>query len=197
MSAKQTRSLRADAQLNQDRLLEAAAIAFTRDGADASLKGIAQAAGVGIGTLYRRFPTRELLIEAVYSNETARLCAAAPELLEMLSPVAGLRAWMDQFLDYMWTKRGMTGALQAALVPEGEVMVTRVLLADAIATLLAAGIADGSIRADIAAYDVLMAVGGITLIAGHPTQRELAGRLLDLLIDGLATDSRRPDIRVQ
>jgi AcrR family transcriptional regulator len=190
MTSANGRSLRADAQLNQDRLLEAAATAFARDGADTSLKGIARAAGVGIATLYRRFPSRELLIEAVYRNETARLCAAASELLDTLAPVAALRNWMDRFVDYMWTKHGMTEALRAALVAEDDVMFTRGLLADAITTVMAAGVADGTVRPDISGYDVLMAIGGITLIAGAPGQRELAGRLLDLLVDGLATAQR-------
>ena len=185
MSPARVRSLRADAQLNQDRLLEAAAAAFAREGAETSLKGIAKEAGVGIATLYRRFPTRELLIEAVYSNETARLCAAAGELLSTHPAVPSLRAWMDRFVDYMWTKRGMTGALHSVLVADDDVMYTRGLLADAIATLMTAGVADDTIRADIAPYDVLMALGGVTLIAGDPSQNALGCRLLDLLIDGL------------
>jgi AcrR family transcriptional regulator len=179
------RSLRADARLNQDRLIQVAAIAFARDGADTSLKGIAKGAGVGIATLYRRFPTRELLIEAVYRNETVRLCASALTLLETEPPLPALRSWMDQFLDYMWTKHGMSSALRAALVADDDVMYTRRLLADAITTLIAAGMADNSIRNDVASYDVLMALGGITLIAGEPGQRELGSRLLNLLIDGL------------
>jgi AcrR family transcriptional regulator len=190
--AANVRSLRADAQLNQDRLLEAAAAAFARDGADTSLKGIAKEAGVGIATLYRRFPTRELLIESVYTNETAKLCASAATLLETSSPLLALRSWMDQFVDYMWTKHGMISALRSVLVAEDDIMYTRGLLADAIATLIAAGARDNSIRDDVAGYDVLMALGGITLIAGDPDQRELGSRLLDLLIDGLSVTAGRP-----
>jgi AcrR family transcriptional regulator len=185
VSPESTRSLRADAQLNHDRLLDAAARAFARDGSEASLKAIAKDAGVGIGTLYRRFPTRERLVEAIYRNETARLCAAAPELLETLPAIEALRTWMDRFVDYMATKHGMAAALRAVLVTEGDRMQTRDLLTDALATLLTAGIADETIRPDVEPNDVLMGLGGVTLIAGDPGQHELAGRLLDLLMDGL------------
>jgi len=180
------RPLRADARLNQDRLLEAAAREFAREGPAASLKAIAKDAGVGIGTLYRRFPTRERLIEATYRNETARLCAAAPELLASSSPVAALRAWMIRFVDYMATKHGMAEALHAVLVTQGDLrMQTRDLLRQALATLLAACRRDAVTRQDADPDDVLMALGGVALIAGEPGQRELAGRLIDLLIDGL------------
>ena len=180
------RALRADAQLNRDRLLEAAAQAFARDGTDTSLKAIAQEAGVGIGTLYRRFPTREDLIEATYRNETTRLCESAAELLENGEPAAALRQWMDRFVDYMLTKHGMSDALPSILAAhEGLRANTRTLLRDAIATLLEAGIQTASLRQDIPADDVMMALGGITLIAGAEHQRDLAARLLDLLMDGL------------
>ncbi|WP_329135101.1 TetR/AcrR family transcriptional regulator [Streptomyces sp. NBC_01476] len=180
------RRLRADAQLNEDRLLEAAARAFADEGADASLKAIAKEAGVGIGTLYRRFPTRERLIEATYRNETARLCAAAPELLATEPPVRALRTWMDLFIDYMATKHGMADALPAILAAEdGLRMRTRDLLTEAGRGLVSAGIEAGEIRPDADPSDVLMALAGITLIAGAPSQRPLAHRLTDLLLAGL------------
>jgi AcrR family transcriptional regulator len=183
---ERTRPLRADAQQNEMRLLDAAARAFARDGTAASLKEIARQAGVGIGTLYRRFPTRESLVEATYRNETAQLCAAAPELLATTPAVPALRAWMDLFVDHMVTKHGMADALRAVLLSDGDLrMRTRDLLTDALATLLGAGVAAGTVRADVATHDVLMGIGGITLIAGDPGQRDLAGRLLDLLVDGL------------
>jgi AcrR family transcriptional regulator len=186
VSPERVRPLRADAQLNQDRLLEAAARAFARDGSEASLKAIAKDAGVGIGTLYRRFPTRERLIEATYRNETARLCAAAPELLQTSPAAEALRTWMDLFVDYMATKHGMADALHAVLVTEGDLrMQTRDLLTEALATLMTAAVADRAIRPDIDPNDVLMGLGGVTLIAGEPGQHDLARRLLDLLMDGL------------
>ncbi|MFD9738513.1 TetR/AcrR family transcriptional regulator [Umezawaea sp. NPDC059074] len=190
MPPENTRPLRADARQNEDRLLEASARAFARDGSEASLKDIAKDAGVGIGTLYRRFPTRERLIEATYRNETARLCEAAAESLETSSARDALRAWMDGFVDYMATKHGMAEALHAVLVTQGDLrMRTRDLLTEALATLLAAGVAEGAIRADVDPDDVLMALGGVTLIAGGADQRALAGRLLDLLLAGLVSPS--------
>jgi len=189
------RALRADAQLNHERLLEAAARAFARDGADTSLKAIAHDAGVGIGTLYRRFPTRDDLIEATYRNETTRLCERAPELLATSPPRDALRGWAEGFVDYMLTKTGMAEALPGILAAQdGLRLHSRDLLRTAIDTLLTAGIADGSVRDDVPANDVMMALGGITLIAGHESQRQLASRLLELLIDGLSP-AAKPESR--
>ncbi|HEV7979296.1 TetR/AcrR family transcriptional regulator [Amycolatopsis sp.] len=186
MSPEDARPLRADAQINHDRLLDAAALAFAKDGAEASLKAIAQDAGVGIGTLYRRFPTRDRLVEATYRNEVARICAAAPDLLKASPAVEALRVWMDQFIDFLATKRGMAEALRAVLVADGELrMRTRDLLTDALAALLKAGAAENAIRQDVEPDDVLMGLGGVALIAGEPAQRDQARRLLDLLVDGL------------
>lgn len=179
------RSLRADAQSNYERLLAVAAEVFAREGTQASLKAIAQRAGVGIGTLYRRFPTRETLVEAVYRNEVARLCAAADELLGTLPPAAALPAWMERFVDFMAAKRGMGEALRAVLLSEQDRMHTRDLLRAAIATLLAAGAADGVVRPGVDPNDVLMALGGITLIAGEERRRDLATRLIGLLLHGV------------
>lgn len=177
--------MRADARQNHDRLLEAAARAFASDGSEASLKDIAKDAGVGIGTLYRRFPNREVLVEAVYRNETARLAVAATELLEKKPPVEALREWMSRFVAYIDTKHGMGEALPVVLSSAGDLrMESRQLLADAIAVLLDAGIAGGAIRKDAAPGDVLMALGGVTLIAAKEPSG-LADRLLDLLVDGL------------
>lgn len=175
--------LRADARQNQERLLTVAAEALARDGADASLKAIAQEAGVGIGTLYRRFPTREALVEAVYRAEVARLCDAAPELLTQEPPLDALREWMGRFVDFMAAKHAMADALKAVLASEDDRMRTRFLLRDALAVLLDAGAAESVVRPGLDPYDVLMALGGVTLIAEGP---EAARRLLALLVEGLA-----------
>jgi AcrR family transcriptional regulator len=175
------RRLRADARHNHDLLLDEAAQAFAREGTQTSLKAIARAAGVGIGTLYRRFPTREALVEAVYHNEVARLCDAAPDLLAALPPADALRAWMERFVDFMAAKNGMGESLRAVLVSEDDRLRTRDLLRGAIATLLAAG----EVRAGVEPDDVLMGLGGITLIAREEGQRELATRLIDLLLYGV------------
>jgi AcrR family transcriptional regulator len=182
------RSLRADARANRDRLLEVAAASFAHSGADASLKAIAAEAGVGIGTLYRRFPTRDDLIEAVYRTQTDRLCGAAVGLLASRRPLDALQGWMEQFVDYMLTKQGMAEALPAILAArEGLRAHSRAALHDAVRTLVAAGQEEGSLRSDVDPGDVLMALGGITLIAGHEDQRELATRLIALLLAGIKT----------
>lgn len=173
--------MRADARHNHERLLAVAAAAFAREGPGASLKSIAQEAGVGIGTLYRRFPTRETLVEAVYRNEVEKLCAAAPELVPRLSGVDALVAWMARFVDFMAAKHGMADALRAVLASDDDRMHTRGLLRDALATLLDAGVADGTVRAGMDPYDVLMALGGMTLVA----EPDMALRLIDLLVRGL------------
>src|SRR5689334_2865327 len=104
MDEPTNRPLRADAQRNRDRLLAVAARAFAEDGAAATIDAIAREAGVGVGTVYRHFPTREALIEAAYRNELVGVCDAATELLDSLAPEKALRSWMDRFVDYMTTK---------------------------------------------------------------------------------------------
>jgi AcrR family transcriptional regulator len=164
----------------------------------AGLKAIAKDAGVGIGTLYRRFPTREILVEAVYRSESTRLCAAAPDLLVDRPPREALRIWMDRFVDYMATKQGMAEALHTVLVEGGDLrMETRDLLGEAVATLMAAGIASGSLRDDVDPNDLLMSLGGVALIAGHEQRRDLAGRLLDLLLDGLSPQGLTERVRAK
>ena len=180
------RPVRADARRNRERLLEAAVRAFASDGADVTLEAIAKTAGVGIGTLYRHFPTRDALAEAAYRQELAHLCDAVPGLLRSLPPDEATRAWMDRFIDYMTTKRYMAGALQAVIASGGDPYAeSRARLIAAITTLLTAGISAGTIRADVEPNDVLLALSGVSLAAGAPDQREQAGRLLDLLVDGL------------
>jgi len=182
----QARPLRADAQRNRDQLLAAAAQAFSQDGPDVTLEAIAKDAGVGIGTLYRHFPTREALIDAAYRNELARLCDAAAELVQRMPPDRALRTWMDRFADYMTTKRGMAGALRAVIASGGNPYAeSRDRLTAAITTLLEAGAATGTVRSDVEAGDALASLMGVSLAAGDPAQRDQAGRMLDLLMDGL------------
>jgi AcrR family transcriptional regulator len=184
--ANRERPLRADARRNRERLLEEAVRAFSQDGAEVTLDSIARAAGVGIGTLYRHFPTREALVEAAYRNELARLCDAVPELLATLPADRALRAWMDRFVDYLTTKRGMADALRAVVASGGNPFAqTRDRLTGAVGALLAAGGAAGSVRTDVDPVDVLTGLSGVSLAAGAPEQRAQAGRVLDLLMDGL------------
>jgi AcrR family transcriptional regulator len=181
------RPLRADARRNRDRLLDAAVRAFSQAGPEeVTLDAIAKDAGVGIGTLYRHFPTREALVEAAYRNELARLCDAAPELLETLPPDQALRQWMDRFIDYMTTKRGMADALRAVIDSGGNPFAeSRDRMTEAITTLVKAGSAAGTVRDDVDPGDVVASLSGVTLASGGPDQRDRAGRMLDLLMDGL------------
>jgi AcrR family transcriptional regulator len=178
--------VRADAQRNRDLLLQAAVRAFAQDGPDVTLEAIARDAGVGIGTLYRHFPTREALVEAAYRNELARLCDAVADLLQAMPPDEATRAWMDRFVDYMTTKRGMAGALRAVIASGGNPFAqSRDRLVGAITALLQAAADAGTIRPDIEPADVLASLSGVSLAAGRPAQRDQARRLLDLLMDGL------------
>jgi AcrR family transcriptional regulator len=179
------RPLRADAQRNRDRLLEVAVRALSHDGPEVTLDAIAKEAGVGIGTLYRHFPTREALIDAAYRNELARLCDSAGDLLRDMPPDQALRAWMDRFADYMTAKRGMGDALRALIASGGDPFSqSRDRLTAAVTELLRAGAEAGTLRPDVSPDDVLVALNGISL-ATDPERRDQAGRLLDLLMDGL------------
>ncbi len=147
---------------------------------------------MGIGTLYRHFPTREALVEAVYRAETRRLGDAAPELLRGQPPVAALRAWTARFLDFMATKDGMAEVLHAVLTAdEGLRTDTRASLIRAVALLLDAGKASGDLRPDLDPGDVFLALGGFALVLGkqplgkQPDAPGLADRLLGLLLEGL------------
>nr|WP_238362453.1 TetR/AcrR family transcriptional regulator [Actinopolymorpha pittospori] len=167
-------------------MLAAAVRLFSEQGLGATLDAIAKEAGVGIGTLYRHFPTREALIEAAYRNELQAVCDAAADLLTSAPPGEALRTWMDRFIDYMTTKLGMAEALRAVIASGGNPYAqSRALLVTSIESLLEAAAAGGAIRSDVDADDVLIGLSGVALAAGEPTQRAQAGRLLDLLMDGL------------
>jgi AcrR family transcriptional regulator len=183
----EARPLRADAARNRERLLSAAVRALSSGaGPDVTLEAIAREAGVGIGTLYRHFPTREALVEAAYRNELTRLCEAAPELARTLPADRATRVWMDRFVDYMTTKAGMADALRTVIASGGNPFATsRAQLLTALTGLLQAGSAAGVIRGDVDPADVLASLSGVSLAAGGPAQREQAGRMLDLLMDGL------------
>lgn len=186
MAARPDTPPRADAQRNRRRLIEVAQHAFTTGHGKVSLEAVAKQAGVGIGTLYRHFPTREALVEAVYLAERARLCEAAQELLTEQPPQLALRIWMDRFADYIATKREMADALRA-LFADGTVTHSqaRQELSVAVRRLLDAGAAAGTVRGDVAAEDVVAALVGVVSVCTLPEQRDQAERLFDLLMDGL------------
>ncbi len=180
------RSQRADARRNRETLLAVAVSLLSQSGGDVPLEEIAARAGVGIGTLYRHFPTREALIEAVYRQEIGQLCSAVDQLLATLPPDAALREWMQWFVDYVGSKRGMASALQSLVDAESPSFApTYSQIVGALARLLDAGVAAGTIRADSDAEDVLRALRGVWLVADDPQRSDQARRLLNLLMDGL------------
>jgi AcrR family transcriptional regulator len=181
------RKKRADAEQNRARVLAAATEAFGAAGDDqVTLKAIAKSAGVGIGTLYRHFPTREALVEAAYKDELRRLEESADELLEREEPEAAMRMWMDVFADYVRTKNGMADTLRA-VVASGAIVSsnTRDGLTAAIARLLEAGAEAGTLRADVAAEDVFTILAGVFLATGNWGDIARTGRVLDLVMAGL------------
>ncbi len=177
---------RADATRNRRQLLDVATRLFAAAGTEPSMRAIAAEAGVGIATLYRHFPTRESLVDAVYQDQVSRLTAGAEDLLARLGPAAALRRWMDLFGDWIATKNGMLDTL-LAMVESGEIAHahTRTELLAAIDGLLEAGRASGELRADVPAEDIAAALIGIFTVAGSAEHKAMAGRLLDLLLDGL------------
>jgi AcrR family transcriptional regulator len=179
------RPLRADAQRNRDKLLVAATAAFAEEGEGVALDAIAARAGVGIGTLYRHFPTREVLVVAAYQHEVDALCAAAADFLGRLPPEEALRAWLDRFADYIMTKRAMGDALRQAASDSPLFTTTRERILEALRLLLSAGAVAGTLRADVDPKDVMRLVNGIWHLPDGPEWRADVGRMLDLVIDGL------------
>lgn len=172
--------LRRDAQRNRDDILAAAVQAFARD-AGASLEGIAQTAGVGIGTLYRHYPTREALVEAAYRTEIKKLCDAAPELLARHRPDLAIARFLERFIDHMESKRGMIEAIRAAIVAGGApASESLAMVTAAVAPLVEAGRAQGVLRPDVTVRDVIIVKGAIAM-----ARPENARRLAAILVDGL------------
>ena len=149
-----------------------------------TLEAIARDAGVGIGTLYRHFPNREALVEAIYRTELAEVAAAAERLLKRHPPKTALRRWMDRYASFVAAKRGMAESLHA-MFDSGAMQPsqTRDSIAGAVDLLLRAGADDGSLRSDVQADDVVSSLIGIFLVSGSPEQ---TGRMLDLLVAGIA-----------
>ena len=183
------RKPRADARRNREGLLEAAKAAFAELGADASLEEIARRAGVGIGTLYRHFPTRDAVVEAVYRREVQQLAGAAPRLIESLPPVEALRAWMRLFIDYVAAKRVIAPALKS-LVGGGSALYadSSARINQAMALLVECAQASGDVRPSVEAADLLRALIGFAYVNSAPDWEASARRLIDLMIDGLRSE---------
>jgi AcrR family transcriptional regulator len=179
------RRLRSDAQRNRKRILEVAKAAFTRDGADASLDEIAKQTGVGAGTLYRHFPTRDALIEGVYQNEVEKLAAAADRFAETMSPIEALRAWMLLFVDYIAAKHIIAPALNSVVGgPSRLYEGSRGLIQGAMDELVKRAKKSGNLRRDLDASDLLRALIGVSHVGAGPYWQQSARRLVDILIAG-------------
>ena len=182
----QARKPRADRLRNRERLVAAAKDAFTKVGAGAPLEAIARSAGVGIGTLYRHFPTREALLAAVYRRELAQLADAAERLLAEMRPLAALEAWLRRLVDYMATKRVIAPALHASPGGGAEAFAqSGPTLMGAMQRLAQAAIASGDIRADIKPDDLVRMLAGLSYGYDQPDWEASARRLITVMLAGL------------
>jgi AcrR family transcriptional regulator len=179
------RKPRSDARRNRERILEVARQAFSRSGANASLDDIARKAGVGPGTLYRHFPTREELLVAVYRSEMEKLAAAEQKFAEELPPVEALRAWLLLFIDYIARKQLIAPALNALLGDPKKVFESSYArIWEAVHALVRRAIENGDIRNDLDPVDLLRALIGVASVATSPDWQLSARRLVDILIAG-------------
>ncbi len=180
------RKPRADAARNRERVLEAAKAVFSTGGPDASLEAVAKRAGVGIGTLYRHFPTREALFEAVYRREVEQLSELAEQLKNEASPVEALRRWLRSNVEFVATKKGMAAALALAAHGMSELHAySSDRLGKAIGALLDRAATAGEIRADVEPADVLRALVGMCYMNDQRGWQASVNRLLDIFVDGL------------
>ncbi|MFD8568511.1 TetR/AcrR family transcriptional regulator [Streptomyces sp. NPDC059639] len=183
--------LRSDAQRNRERILEVALAELTRS-ADAPLSAIAKKAGVGQGTFYRNFPSREALVLEVYRYEVQQVADTAAQLLCARSPEVALREWMDRLAQYAMAKAGLANALREATTAPGAFKsIAHGLLTDAVTLLLAANEEAGTIRPGVSTDDFMLAIAGLWQIDAQGDWQSRAGRLLDLVMDGLRAGAPR------
>ena len=186
LNKKASRKPRADALRNRDLLLEAAKSVFSAGGPEASLEAVARTAGVGIGTLYRHFPTREALFEAVYRHEVHQLADLAERLKKERRPIEALRQWMRSIVKFVATKKGMSTALALAVSKDSDlVSYSSDRLTRAIGLLLEQAIAAGEVRSDVGPEDLLRAIVGMCYTHDQPGWQKNVLRLVDIFVDGL------------
>ncbi len=185
-------SLRADARRNRDNLVAVARAAYAAAGGTVTLEGIARAAGVGIGTLYRHFPTRESLVEAVYAAQLDDVASSARSLLDQFPPDVALHAWINRYAEFTATKRGMVDTLRAGWA-SGRITTprTRERITAAIGMILTAGAQAGSLRADVDPDDVTAMLLGVFLATASDSPSEQIGRLLALVVDALRPQAQQ------
>ncbi len=182
---KVARKQRADAQRNRERILEVARALFTRHGVSVGLDEVARQAGVGAGTLYRHFPTRDSLLEAVYRSEVEKLASAEQQLTATLPPVEALKAWMLLFVDYVAAKQIIAPALNTLVgKPSTLFDPSGTLIKGAINALVARAVASGDIQPDLDPIDLLRALVGVSNVASEPGWTQSAKRLVHILIAG-------------
>ena len=187
-SATAERRPRADALRNRERVLRAAKAVFSAGGPEASLEAVARRAGVGIGTLYRHFPTREALFEAVYRREVEQLAELAEQLKAEETPVEALRRWMHSNVEFVATKKGMSAALALAAHRPTELFAYSFdRLTRAVGDLLDRAVAAGEVRGDVSAEDLLRTLVGICYMHDKPGWQASVLRLVDVFVDGLRT----------
>jgi AcrR family transcriptional regulator len=183
---KTTRQTRVDAVRNRERVLEAAKAVFSAGGPEASLEAVARKAGVGIGTLYRHFPTRRALFEGVYRREVEQLADLAENLKEKAQPLDALREWMRSIVRFVATKKGMSAALELAANKNSELIsYSSDQLTRAVGALLDRAVAAGEVRVDITAEDLLRALIGMCYMHDRPGWQRSVLRLVDVFVDGL------------
>lgn len=185
---------RADALRNRERLLEAAKAVFSAGGPNASLEAVARRAGVGIGTLYRHFPTREALFEAVYRREVRHLADLAEQLGAEGAPVDALRRWMRSNVEFVATKKGMSAALALTANASPDLSAyTFDSMTRALGALLRRAAEAGEIRADISPEDLFRTLIGLCYTHDQPGWQDKVLRLVDVFVDGLCRPSgKRP-----
>jgi AcrR family transcriptional regulator len=177
------RAKRVDAQRNRELILDVAAKTFSEHGLNVPLDKIAKKAGVGIGTLYRHFPTRQALIEATYRNQLAILCAVTSALIDDVGARDALRNWMGMFVSYLTNTCGMAEALRSEITGDGSAdQTSHALVLGAVTTLMSEAVSAGVIRKDVQPQDLLTSLSGLSLVAASQAQSD---RLLDLMMDGL------------
>jgi AcrR family transcriptional regulator len=187
------RKPRADAQRNRASILEVAKEVFTRDGAAASLDDIARQSGIGPGTLYRHFPTRDTLIEAVYRNEVEKLAGAAQRFAAKMPPLAALRAWMLLFIDHVADKRLIIPAMDTVAGGSSRLIEgARGLIHGAFVSLVQRAIDSGDLRAGTDPHDIVRALVGVFFTTALPGWESSARRLVDILIAGSSATRKPP-----
>ena len=186
LPAKPARKPRADSVRNREQVLKAAKAVFAEDGPAGSLEGVARRAGVGVGTLYRHFPTRQALFEAVYRREVEHLAELAEQLGTDLPPLEALRRWMHANVEFVATKKGMSAALAIAVHgSSGLTAYSMDRLGRALETLLRRAAKAGAIRDDISAEDILRTVVGLCYTHDKPGWQGNVLRLVDVFVDGM------------